>query len=251
MARKPEPEHGPNHERWLLSYADFITLLLVFFIIMYSMSSMDKAKFDQLVQMLSESFGGARSVIAMNHNGVLEKNFMPSHVRTKEQKSLYVKAVSQLQKEIESKEVRVTADNRGIIISLSSDCFFASGSADLNDSLLSVITKVAGILKPLPNEIRVEGHTDDLPIVPGSSLSQRYQSNWELAAQRAVNVLRKLEENDVNRDRMSAVSYADTRPIKPDNEPGGRAFNRRVAILVMHTPVYKRLSDFLKSDEEL
>jgi len=251
MARPKEHEKEANAERWLLSYADFITLLLVFFIIMYSMSSLDKAKFDQLVQMLSMSFGGQKSVVAMYNNGVMEKNFMPSQVKTKEQKNLYVKAVSSLQKEIEAKEVRVTADKRGIIISLSSDCFFSSGSADLNDSLTTVLTKLQTILQPLPNNIRIEGHTDNQPIVPGSALAQKYPSNWELAAQRAVNVLRVLEKCGLTRDRISAATYGDTRPVKPNETSEGRAFNRRVEIVILNTPTLNKISDLDKPVEEM
>jgi chemotaxis protein MotB len=251
MARKSEPEHEPSHERWLLSYADFITLLLVFFIIMYSMSSLNKAKFDQLVQMLSMSFGGQRSIVAMYNNGVLEKNFMPSQVRTREQKKLYVKAVSQLQKEIQAKEVRVTADKRGIIISLSSDCYFTSGSADLSDSINGVLEKLTDIFQTMPNDIRIEGHTDDVPISPGSGLAQRFPTNWELSSQRAVNVLKVLEKLGLDKARVSASAYADSKPIKPNDSEENRALNRRVEIVILNTPTIEKLSDLDKPQEPL
>jgi chemotaxis protein MotB len=253
MARKKEEEGhgGGGMERWLLTYADLITLLLIFFIIMYSMSSLNKAKFDQLVQMLSLAFGGQRSVVAMYNNGVMEKNFFPSQVRTKEQKSLYVKAVSQLQKEIQSKEVRVTADKRGIVISLSSDCFFASGSADLNDSVYGVLNKLTTMFQTLPNDLRIEGHTDSLPIVAGSALAQRYPTNWELSSQRSVNVLKVFESLGLDKARMSATAFADTRPVKPNTTPEGRAFNRRVEIVLLNTPVLENLKDLDKPQEEL
>jgi chemotaxis protein MotB len=252
----PKKQHDDGHggggmERWLLTYADLITLLLIFFIIMYSMSSLNKAKFDQLVQMLSMSFGGQRSIVAQYNNGVLEKNFMPSQVRTKEQKKLYVKTVSALQKEIQNKEVRITADKRGIVVSLSSDCFFTSGSADLSDSMSGVLTKLNDIFQTLPNDIRIEGHTDDVPIAPGSALAQRFPTNWELSSQRAVNVLKVFEKLGLDKARMSASAYADSRPVKPNDTEESRALNRRVEIVILNTPTIEKLTDLDKPQEPL
>jgi chemotaxis protein MotB len=251
MSKKPEAEHEPSHERWLLSYADFITLLLVFFIIMYSMSTINKVKFDQVIQMLSQSFGGNRSVVAMYNNGVMEKNFYPSEVRTRQMKKLYVKAVGQLQKEIQSKDVRVTAVKRGIIISLSSDCFFKPGSADLSDSMATVLATLTEMFQTLPNDIRVEGHTDDIPIPPTSSLAQTYPTNWELSSQRAVNVLKSIEKNGLDKTRISAAAFADTRPVKLNDTPEGRSFNRRVEIVILNMPTLEKLSDLDKQEEPL
>jgi chemotaxis protein MotB len=252
----PKKQHDEGHggggmERWLLTYADLITLLLIFFIIMYSMSSINKVKFDQLVQMLSQSFGGSKSVVAMYNNGVMEKTFYPSQVRTKEQKSLYVKTVSALQKEIQSKDVRVTADKRGIVISLNSDFYFPSGSADLRDSATIVLSKLSTIFQALPNDIRVEGHTDSIPIAPTSPLAQRFPTNWELSSQRAVNVVRVFEKTGLEKGRVCASAFADTRPIKPNETLEGRAFNRRVEIVILNTPTLEKLTDLDKPQEEL
>lgn len=238
-------------ERWLLTYADLITLLLIFFIIMYSMSTINKTKFDQIMQMLSQAFGGSHSVVAMYNNGVMEKNFYPSQVKTKQQKSLYVKTVSALQKEIQSKEVRVTADKRGIVISLNSDFYFASGSADLNDSAFGVLNKLGTMFQSLPNDIRVEGHTDSLPIVPGSSVSQRFPTNWELSAQRAVNVVKVFEKDGLEKGKVSAAAFADSHPIKPNDTPENRATNRRVEIVILNAPTMEKLSDLDKPQEPL
>jgi chemotaxis protein MotB len=252
----PKKQHEEGHggggmERWLLTYADLITLLLIFFIIMYSMSSINKVKFDQLVQMLSQSFGGSKSVVAMYNNGVMEKTFYPSQVRTKEQKSLYVKTVSALQKEIQSKDVRVTADKRGIVISLNSDFYFPSGSADLRDSATNVLSKLSTIFQALPNDIRVEGHTDSIPIAPTSPLAQRFPTNWELSSQRAVNVVRVFEKTGLEKGRVCASAFADTRPIKPNGTLEGRAFNRRVEIVILNTPTLEKITDLDKPQEEL
>jgi Flagellar motor protein len=235
MPRKKEAEGhggGAGMERWLLTYADLITLLLIFFIIMYAMSKVDTAKFSQLVQMLTKSFGGQHSVITMSNMGLLPQNAVFGDTRTKQRK-LYVKTVGQLQKEIASKSVKVTQDQRGIVISLASDFYFGSGIADFGDSTEAVLKKLYAILGPLSANIRIEGHTDDVPIVPGSALSQRYPTNWELSSQRSVNVLKALEKLGLDRKRMAAAAYADTRPLKSNDTPDGRNANRRVEIVIL------------------
>ena len=232
MAKEKEPEKEPSAERWLLSYADFITLLLVFFIIMYSMCKVNAMKFNQLVTVMEKAFGGQHSVITMNNNGLLPSITMSGEMRRK-QKELYTKSVEKLQKEISSKEVRVTEDKRGIVVSLASDFFFGSGKADFSDSAESVLKKLYGLFSSTPNNIRIEGHTDDMPIILGSSLSQRFPSNWELSSQRAVNVLKFLEQLGIDRKRLSAAAFADTRAVKPNDSYEGRAYNRRVEIVIL------------------
>ncbi len=252
----PKKQHEEGHggggmERWLLTYADLITLLLIFFIIMYSMSTINKTKFDEVVQMLSQAFGGSHSVVAMYNNGVMEKNFYPSQVKTRQQKSLYVKTVSELQKEIQSREVRVTADKRGIVVSLNSDFYFPSGSADLRDSAENVLRKLSTIFQALPNDIRIEGHTDSIPITPGSALAQKFPTNWELSSQRAVNVVKVFEKTGLEKGRVCASAFADTRPLKPNGSPEGRAFNRRIEIVILNTPTIEKITDLDKPQEEL
>jgi len=233
MAKPKEPEKEPSAERWLLSYADFITLLLVFFIIMYSMSKVNVTKFNQMVTVLEKTFGGQSSVIKLDNAGLLPQQITRSGEARRKQRQLYVKTVEQLQKEISAKEVRVKEDERGIVISLASDFFFGSGKADFGDSTEAVLRKLYGIFSATPNNIRVEGHTDDIPIVLGSSLAQRFPSNWELSSQRSVNVLKLLDKLGIDRKRLSAIAYADTRPAKPNDTYEGRAYNRRVEIVIL------------------
>jgi chemotaxis protein MotB len=231
MARKKEQEKEPNAERWLLSYADFITLLTVFFIIMYSMSKVNVQKFNQMVTVMEKSFGGQHSVIKMANSGLLPQITRSAEMRRKE-KQLYVKTAAQLQKEISSKAVRVTQEERGIVVSLASDFYFGSGKADFGDSAEAVLRKLTGILNTTEGNIQIEGHTDDIPIVQGSSLAQRLPTNWELSSQRAVNVLKLLEKLGVPRKRLSAAAFSDTRPLKPNDTFEGRAYNRRVEIVI-------------------
>jgi chemotaxis protein MotB len=232
MARKKQEEKEPNAERWLLSYADFITLLTVFFIIMYAMSKVDAAKFNQLVTIMEKSFGGQHSVIKMANNGLLPQITRSAEMRRKE-KQLYVKSVGQLQKEISSKAVRVNEDQRGVVVSLASDFYFGSGVADVTAKTEAVLSKLLELFTTSKSNIRIEGHTDDMPIVQGSSLAQRLPTNWELSSQRAVNVLKFFEKSGVDRKRLSAAAYADTRPLKPNDTFEGRAYNRRVEIVIL------------------
>jgi chemotaxis protein MotB len=232
MARKKEPEKEQNLDRWLLTYADLITLLLIFFVIMYAMSKVDAAKFNQVVEMLSKAFGGQKSVIDMSNMGLLPQNAVFGDTRTKQRK-LYVKAIGQLQKEISSRSIRISEDERGIVVSLASDFYFGSGKADFGDSTEAVLKKISGLLNTTDGNIRIEGHTDDMPIIQGTTLAQRLPTNWELSSQRAVNVLKFFEKLGLKRTRLSAAAYADTRPIKPNDTYEGRAYNRRVEIVII------------------
>jgi chemotaxis protein MotB len=232
MPKKKHEAEKENSERWLLTYADLITLLLIFFVIMYAMSKVDAAKFNQLVQMLSKSFGGEKAAITMSATGILPHYAVFGDTRSKQHKQ-YVKAVEQMQKEISSKSVRISEDERGIVVSLASDCFFGSGRADFSDSTEAVLKKLTGLFSSTEGNIRIEGHTDDMPIVQGSQLAARLPTNWELSSQRAVNVLKLLEKVGVDRKRLSAAAFADTRPVKPNDTFDGRAYNRRVEIVIM------------------
>jgi chemotaxis protein MotB len=236
MAKREEHEEGEGGggmERWLLTYADMITLLLIFFIILYSLSKVNQTKFDEVAQVLKEAFGGQHSVITMKELGVLEKNLHAAKKKTKEKYS-YVQAVSAFQKEIEAKKVHVLMRERGIVISLASDFYFGSGSADLTDEALGVLEKLSEILSTMPNNVKIEGHTDNVPITPGGPLAARYPTNWELSSQRAVNVLKYLESRGIDPKRVSAVAYADTRPLKPNDTENGRTLNRRVEIVIVN-----------------
>jgi chemotaxis protein MotB len=228
-----EEEHGgAGMERWLLTYADMITLLMVFFIILYSISLADAAKFKQLSTALTVVFGGSAKKPLPGSTGLLQNlRRTQSEERLKQ---AYVETVSQLQKEIQDKKIRVNMTPRGMQLSISSDFYFVSGSAELTEEAKILIQKVMNTLKDIPNPIQVEGHTDNNPIVAGSDLSKRYPTNWELSSQRGINVLQFMNGQGIREDRLSAAAYADTKPIKPNDTPEGRAINRRVEILVLY-----------------
>ena len=153
------------------------------------------------------------------------------------------KASSVLESEIKSRKVRIEEDERGFIISLGADQYFESASTNLVDNQSNVETfiKLASVLSGLPNDVRIEGHTDSGSIIPGSITEQKFGNNWGLSSARAMVVLEKIFENDqagkLDRNKYSIAGYADTRPVASNDLPDGRALNRRVDIVVVRNDV--------------
>jgi chemotaxis protein MotB len=242
--RKPDAEKE-NTERWLLTYADMITLLMLFFIVLYSMSQTDVAKYNQLAQALETVFSGGNwgvfdSYVKAGSNqqfqqgrGLLKSDDKYPLVKNKppeKRKKVYNQALEMLQPYIKADKVRVISNETGIVISLSSDLFFDPGSADIIQENSAVLDTVSDLLSKLPNNVRIEGHTDNQPLRPDNT---RFQSNWELSSQRAINILEYFERRGVSSKNMSAVSFGSTRPIEQNNIPEGRAYNRRVDVVIV------------------
>jgi chemotaxis protein MotB len=234
--------HHENLERWLLTYADMITLLMLFFIVLYSMSNIDSEKYKQISESLSSIFNGGNFTLFLDQApaggaGVMEGVQPGKQVEPKQTgkalgtggTSLYMtQATSSLQNFIKSGKVKVIPTERGFAISLVSDLSFGVGSADLGSDALPVLRQVADFLSQISNPIVVEGHTDS-----ASVSGTKWTSNWELSAERAVSVLQALQAYGVPSDRLSAATYGETRPIMTNDTPEGRAYNRRVDIVIV------------------
>jgi chemotaxis protein MotB len=151
----------------------------------------------------------------------------------------FEKAISLLQPEMLSKKITIRLEERGIVITLGSDFYFKPGSAELNDDAKRVLHLIYKTFADIPNLIRVEGHTDNTPILPGSELSKKFKSNWELSSQRAINVLKYLIDLGIDKRRLSAAAYGDTRPVETNDVPEGRAYNRRVEIIILRDEINK------------
>jgi chemotaxis protein MotB len=225
--RHMEEEHAGNHERWLLTYADLITLLMIFFIVMYSMSAVDKNKFQVVAEQLGVVFGDGQVILIKDSGaGGLLKDipYNPKVELDETQKKL--------QDYIEANGLGTMAsiykDERGMVVSLSEGLLFPSGSAELDVKSHEILKKIAGAISVLPNYVRVEGFTDNIPI-----RSVHYKSNWELASQRAINVAQILIGGGSAPQRISTVSYGEYRPIVPNDNEVNRKLNRRVDIVVM------------------
>ncbi len=244
MARRKKRQewHHENLDRWLLTYADMITLLMLFFIIMYAMSNVDTEKYKELSQALSSVFNGGNFTILLDQTttgsaGVMSGVKPGQPVETKKpgkalgkggSSALRTNATSSLQNLIKSGRVKIIPTETGLAISLVSDFHFGIASADLSPEAMPVLSEVAGFLTQIPNSIVVEGHTDNAAVD-----TSKWSSNWQLSADRALAVLQGLEAYGVPGKRLSLAAYGDTRPVRPNDTPEGRAYNRRVDIVIM------------------
>lgn len=244
--RKKHEEEHENHERWLVSYADFITLLFAFFVVMYAVSSVNEGKYRVLSRSLGVAFGtpsqqqsppprtpidSNRPIIqlplpvtkssraAVNPEIKREKAHMTSIARD------ILKAMAPL---ISQGKVRVTQTSRGVSVEINASVLFAPGEAKLNDQSEAALRAVAQVLKKVDNRIQVEGHTDDVPIN-----NSMFPSNWELSAVRASSVVRLFLENGVDEKRMVAMGHAANEPVASNETPEGRLRNRRVQLLIL------------------
>lgn len=241
MARKRYHEEPDNHERWLVSYADFITLLFAFFVVMYAISSLNEGKYRVLSNSLTGAFG---KVMTVNPKPVdaqteqlvkldplpLVKNRVSEGLR-KERAQMTTMAkdiLTVLEPLVREGKVRVTQTSRGITIEINASLLFAPGDARLNVDSIQALKAIASVLKLDTNAIQVEGHTDNLPIK-----NSIFPSNWELSAVRASTVARLLTENGVDENRVTAVGQGAKLPVSENETPEGRARNRRVSVTIL------------------
>ena len=246
-----EGEHE-NSERWLLTYADMITLLVAFFIMLYSMSVMNQAKFQQLAVSVRSGFGestmnGVPTIFSrgggLNATPSLLNSSKPGQTsgedflkQAKAQQDAdgldkaYATVKAYIQKNHLQGMMQVARNERGVVVTVMTDkMLFARGDADLRPEELGLLSTVANITKTCPqNPVRVEGHTDSLPIH-----TERFPSNWELSATRATTVLRYFESRGVAANRLEASGYADQRPLAANDTETHRALNRRVEIVLL------------------
>jgi chemotaxis protein MotB len=229
---------GGDHDgggmlRWLLTYADMITLLMAFFIMLYSMSILNLNKFKQVASSIRGGYStpagtSGKSILTGSGEFSLKplegQNIgVPWEVIKKFQKIIRKQHVEKL--------VRMRADGRGLIISLVTDkAVFRKGQVDLTPEAEHILGTVIASLKSMPNQILVEGHTCNLP-----TASEAYPSNWHLSAARASNVACYLIREGIDPQRLTVAGYADSRPLVPNTSERNRAMNRRVDIVVLKT----------------
>lgn len=245
---KPHTEGHENLERWLLTYADMITLLTAFFLMLYSMSVMSKGKFNALATSVRSGFGGVtpggRSILSGGGAHTARPGVVPDLVYEQ-----YQDAMRNLSRYVEQHnlkgKVSTREDERGVVISLVADnMLFGKGSALLDPSHAAVLNRVAQVIKTVPNRIQIEGHTCDLPI-----RTAQFPSNWELSTARAGAVLRYFtEQRGLPNARFMAAGYAETRPLVPNTSEVNRARNRRVDIVILKTDA-QREADLLRRSE--
>ncbi len=250
MARKKHEEHA-NHERWLVSYADFITLLFAFFVVMFATSQTDKAKAQAVSDSVKKALEGesVASMVKVILGGTVDKTGQGNAqkhgpggdkrlVKTTDQKSQppVVELMpsldiltKQLDQEIKKGKLQISMVPRGLAISFTQAALFPSGEDEIAKDTYPSIQKIAEALQKIPNPARMEGHTDAVPIH-----NSRFKSNWELSAARSIALLELLNSFGVSRDRLSIGGYADTAPVDDNDTEEGRAKNRRVDIIILN-----------------
>ena len=236
MAKKAKEPEKPSTS-WQGTYGDMITLMLCFFVMLYNPSEVDITQLATITQSLqmneTESVSGGLSLSAGRLSDLGNNiNSLPSIEKGKSLGLAKKKAVSLFAPDVKSNRITVTSDERGLIITLLSDNFFDEGSAELNiNETRETLLRLSEFFKApelKDRRFRIEGHTDNVPVE-----SDKYPSNWELSAARAVNVLHYLADYGVEENSFSIAGYADTRPKFSNDTPEGRAYNRRVDIIIL------------------
>jgi chemotaxis protein MotB len=246
VARRKREEEHENHERWLVSYADFITLLFAFFVVMYALSSLNEGKY----KVLSDSMTNAFRNVTVNATGqvIIPQTGLPTPPRivappkpaqpqpkadpVKQEQREKMKNVAKdimeaLAPLVREGKVRVLETSRGVTIEIADSALFSVGQAQLNIESTRALRAVADVIATSDFPVTIEGHTDNVPIK-----TAQFPSNWELSAVRATTVLRIFADAGVPPDRLTAIGYGETRPVEPNDSIEGRARNRRVSIQI-------------------
>lgn len=260
MARKKKhPEHV-NHERWLISYADFITLLFAFFVVMFAVSQVDSQRVGRFTQAFSVAIGA--DVFPLAGNGMMEAigdqvmdgDAPPAHHAPDTTGQQLPEELRRIQRDLQTassqdslRGLQVLRRRNELVLRLPENIFFEVGSATVRDPALRVIAAIADAVRDRPVEVRVEGHTDNKPIRSG-----RYASNWELSTARAVAVLQRLAaDGTIAAPRLSAAGFGEFRPVATNDDDNGRQQNRRVDfVLSVMDPTAAEESDGGAATEE-
>jgi len=241
MTRKTIRAHE-NHDRWLVSYADFITLLFAFFVVMFASTQSDRARAKQVSESVREALEhGQFSAIIANVLGhgrqSRDRRAQPEAPELAFTAPWHPADVTQametlgraLEAELRAGKVGLKLETRGLVISLRESGFFASGEDAVSPEGFPTLEKIAGVVETLPNPVRLEGHTDSVPIH-----NSRFRSNWELSAARAIAMLEVLAgQYRIPRSRMAVAGYAENAPADTNDTGEGRAHNRRVDLVLL------------------
>ena len=244
-------DESDNHERWLVSYADFVTLLFAFFVVMYSISSVNDTKYASLSEALDEAFSKAHKVLKVvdpiqigSEPRTIQPIILdnPTTEEKKKQRKLSDEILKErrqllmvseqfedvLQPYVENDLVEVKRNDFWIELEMNSQLLFLSGEAELSAKAVPVLRKIAEVIRRMPNVINIEGHTDDVPID-----TIEFPSNWDLSSARATTVVREFIRNGISPKRLSAVGYGEFHPVADNNNIEGRNKNRRVVLVLM------------------
>lgn len=250
--RRVHKDEEENTERWLVSYADFITLLFAFFVVMYSMSSINEGKYRVLSDTMVDAFKTPPKSPEPIQVGNPAKSLKPveSTLDKPQQIKLKPKAakpddamqkiaddVSQaMQPLIKQGLINVKQDKLWVTVEMNTSILFKIGVAELEDEAMPMLRNLSDVIKKLPNHVDVEGYTDDIPIS-----NEIFRSNWELSAARAASVVHLFSRNGVSPDRLAAIGYGQYRPVADNKTFEGRRKNRRVAVVILANKNARRM----------
>ncbi len=265
MTRRHKPEDHQNHERWLVSYSDFITLLFALFVVMYAISQVNEGRYRVVAGSLVTAFGSqpnrqpVRSVTpdlltslrdpmdsigdsmsgsmgnsmqnAMRDHLLAKKARRISEMQRRQEEKMEIIArdvMAALDSHLKKGHVRISQSYLGVRVEIDASVLFAPGQAVLQEESSRVLESVAQVLKNAGHAIQVEGHTDNIPIV-----TEKFPSNWELSAVRASSVVRLLIDNGVDAARLTASGFGENRPLESNESEEGRRLNRRVTLMIL------------------
>lgn len=241
MARQKRRLDHDNHERWLISYADFITLLFAFFVVMYAISSVNEGKYKVFSTSLITAFGSRgvakNEIVQPSQQDMLLKSLVDRRnariVEQQRKQQGYMQGVAKnlsqvMQPLVTSGQVSINRTSRGVVLEINASALFDQGDAELQGDSPRILAEVARVLGQGDQAVEVEGYTDDIPIN-----TPRFPSNWELSSARASSVVRLFIEHGVAATRLTAVGSAANHPVAPNETAEGRARNRRVAVTIL------------------
>ncbi len=249
MAKKKKPEEHENLERWLVSYADFITLLFAFFVTMYASSRVDEQKMGSAVESLQRALGAVIAVpVPSRQAGVFHDFSNPVQVTIVPIDAPHSKEVDKLAQDLKKKiegpqgkggkkagaqayQVSFILQERGLVIRVSDQFFFHTGEAAIRPDVLPFLKVLGQTLQGMDNSIRIEGHTDNVPIN-----TVQFPSNWELSTARATTIIRYFITNfQFDPQKLSAAGYGEYRPVAANDTSEGRDQNRRVDVVILNS----------------
>ncbi|MGM0471499.1 MAG: OmpA/MotB family protein [Bacillota bacterium] len=226
--RKRDDDSGDAN--WLTTYGDMMTLLLAFFVLLYSFSSIQEEKFKAAMKSLQGNLGVLEGGKTIDSSDLVTAGVDSNQMGMRRLKEISQTLARYLEKNNLEDDVKLDLTERGLVIRFAGKVLFDLGRAEIKPDAYNVLDEVANIISKVPNRVMVEGHTDNLPIS-----NQSFPSNWELSTTRATNVVRYfIEKNGLTPAKLSAAGYSKYKPLKPNNNPENRAENRRVDIILLN-----------------
>lgn len=253
--RKPDKQDTDNVDRWMVSYADFITLMFAFFVVMYAISSVNEGKYRVLADSMVKTFKQQeksrdpiqigkepKSLVQQQRPRVEVKPIIEKRDSKKDDLRQMAKIADQvinsLKPLVDQKLISVDHNKYWVQVEINTSVLFDVGSAELENDASVPLKSLANVLGPLPNPIQVEGHTDNSPIKTAI-----FPSNWELSAARSASVVHLFSKNGVEPERMTAIGYGQFRPKTSNKTKKGRRNNRRVVIVILGDQNTRRILD--------